>query len=202
MGSIIDLWPAVLAGAFGAFVPKRPSWGERAAIGLIAALLVLFLMWMWPDAAGAIEETPTEWPHLLNLLIGLPLVGSLFILFSAVCAGIMALVAVLTLIGWRKAESTRARALSVRRENRDLRGKIARIPGLARSVTTLRSAYEESLDKIPTQPHQAAVLDSLYKLFITQLIHIDRVVIHYRLPIGDIGFQYNGWSFRSMHRGS
>ncbi|MFW5738963.1 MAG: complex I subunit 4 family protein [Myxococcota bacterium] len=81
MGSIIDLWPAVLAGACGAFVPRRPSWGERAGIGLIAALLVLFLMWMWPTAAGALEETPAEWPHLLNLLIGLPLVGAFFILF-------------------------------------------------------------------------------------------------------------------------
>jgi NADH-quinone oxidoreductase subunit M len=81
LGSILDLWPVVLAGAFGAFVPKRPSWGERAGIGLIAALSVLFVMWVWPGAAGALEETPAEWPHLLNFLIGLPMVGAFFVLF-------------------------------------------------------------------------------------------------------------------------
>jgi NADH-quinone oxidoreductase subunit M len=80
LGSLLDLWPALAAGAFGAFVPKRPSWGERAGIGLISALLVMFVMWVWPGAT-AVEETPGEWPHLLNVLIGLPLVGSFFILF-------------------------------------------------------------------------------------------------------------------------
>ncbi len=80
LGSLLDMWPALAAGAFGAFVPKRPSWGERAGIGLISALLVMFVMWVWPGAA-AVEETPGEWPHLLNVLIGLPLVGSFFILF-------------------------------------------------------------------------------------------------------------------------
>ena len=81
-GSVVDLWPAVLAGAVGAFVPKRPSWMERAGLGLIAALLVLFLMWMWPGAVATADATiPAEWPHLLNLLIGLPLLGAIFLLF-------------------------------------------------------------------------------------------------------------------------
>jgi NADH-quinone oxidoreductase subunit M len=80
LGSLLDLWPALAAGAFGALVPKRPSWGERAGIGLISALLVMFVMWVWPGAT-TVEETPGEWPHLLNVLIGLPLVGSFFILF-------------------------------------------------------------------------------------------------------------------------
>ncbi len=80
LGSLLDLWPALAAGAFGALVPKRPSWGERAGIGLISALLVMFVMWVWPGATP-VEETPGEWPHLLNVLIGLPLVGSFFILF-------------------------------------------------------------------------------------------------------------------------
>ncbi len=81
MGSVIDLWPALVAGACGAMVPRRPSWLERGGVGIIAALLVLLLMWLWPDVAAAPEQTSAEWPHLLNLLIGLPLVGSFFILF-------------------------------------------------------------------------------------------------------------------------
>ena len=84
MSAMIGIWPALLAGAVGAFVPRRPSWTERAGIGLIAALLVTFVMWMWPSAAALTETAAApsvEWPHMLNLLIGLPLGGAVLMLF-------------------------------------------------------------------------------------------------------------------------
>jgi NADH-quinone oxidoreductase subunit M len=82
-GSWIELWPVVIAGVVGAFVPRRPSRLERAGVGLIAAFVVLFAMWVWPQVAEPAKDTapPQEWPHLLNVLIGLPLAGSVFILF-------------------------------------------------------------------------------------------------------------------------
>jgi NADH-quinone oxidoreductase subunit M len=39
----------------------------------------MFVMWMWPGAEQ--QQVAGEWPHLLNVLIGLPLIGSFFILF-------------------------------------------------------------------------------------------------------------------------
>jgi NADH-quinone oxidoreductase subunit M len=83
MSALLDLLPAMLAGAVGAFVPRRPSWTERIGIGLIAALLVSFVMWMWPSAATVTEASDAvgEWPHMLNLLIGLPLGGAILMLF-------------------------------------------------------------------------------------------------------------------------
>ncbi|PIE06092.1 MAG: hypothetical protein CSA75_01370, partial [Sorangium cellulosum] len=81
MHALLELWPALAAGAFGAFLPKRPSWTERAGVGVLAALLVAFLILIWPDAAARTEAAPSEWPHLLNLLIGLPMVGAFFILY-------------------------------------------------------------------------------------------------------------------------
>ncbi|MBI5535141.1 MAG: NADH-quinone oxidoreductase subunit M [Deltaproteobacteria bacterium] len=80
---MIDLWPAILAGAVGALVPRKPSTWQRAGIGVIAALLVLFVMKLWPDAAvAAAPSAPSgEWPHLLTFLIGLPLAGAILMLF-------------------------------------------------------------------------------------------------------------------------
>jgi NADH-quinone oxidoreductase subunit M len=81
LASLFDLWPAVAAGALGAAVPRRAGRSERAAIGLIAALLVLFVMRLWPEGQNLQQQAPGEWPHLLNALLGLPLLGSVFILF-------------------------------------------------------------------------------------------------------------------------
>jgi len=83
MSALLDLLPAMLAGAVGAFVPRRPSWTERIGIGLIAVLLVSFVMWMWPSSASVPDASTAggEWPHMLNLLIGLPLGGAVLMLF-------------------------------------------------------------------------------------------------------------------------
>src|SRR5947208_783198 len=79
--SFVGFLPVALAGFIGALVPRRDSRSERAAIGLVAALVVLFTMAMWPGAPASDEPTPAEWPHLLNVLIGLPLFGSAAVLF-------------------------------------------------------------------------------------------------------------------------
>ena len=81
MNALFEFWPAVAAGAIGALVPRRPSAWERIGFGLIAAALVLFVMRMWPEAAAAaLPAAPQgEWPHLLELLIALPLGGAVLI---------------------------------------------------------------------------------------------------------------------------
>ena len=83
MNPLLEFWPALAAGAIGALVPRRPSAWERLGFGVIAAALVLFVMRLWPEAAAAaIPAAPAgEWPHLLELLIALPLGGAVLILF-------------------------------------------------------------------------------------------------------------------------
>ena len=83
LASVIGYWPVALAGVVGALVPRRDSKLERALIGGFAALAVLFLLAMWPSgsAVATSEGVPGEWPHLLNLLIGIPLIGAVAILF-------------------------------------------------------------------------------------------------------------------------
>ena len=95
---VIRYWPAILAGIVGALLPGGGSGDgqsadparvfparRRVALGLVAALTVLFVQWLWPAGgapdAAADAAPPAEWPHLLNLLIGLPIVGAAAILF-------------------------------------------------------------------------------------------------------------------------
>src|SRR5690242_15119245 len=80
-GSLFGLWPAALAGAVGALIPRRDSRLERTLLGLMGALVVLFVMAVWPGASAAEEGPAAEWPYLLNVLIGLPLFGSVAVLF-------------------------------------------------------------------------------------------------------------------------
>jgi NADH-quinone oxidoreductase subunit M len=80
-GSLFGLWPAVAAGVVGAMMPRRDSRFERALLGIMAALVVLFTMAVWPGSAAVDDSPTTEWPHLLNALIGIPLLGSVAVLF-------------------------------------------------------------------------------------------------------------------------
>jgi NADH-quinone oxidoreductase subunit M len=80
-GSLFGLWPAALAGFVGVLMPRRDSRLERALLGLMGVLAVLFIMAVWPGASPAEDGPPAEWPHLLNVLIGLPLLGSVAVLF-------------------------------------------------------------------------------------------------------------------------
>lgn len=80
--SLVGYWPVAVAGAVGALVPRRESARERGLLGLFAALAALLLIVLWP-ASGTVEteNLPGEWPHFLNLLVGLPLAGAVAILF-------------------------------------------------------------------------------------------------------------------------
>ena len=80
LAAVLDAWPAVLAGAVGAILPRDAKLKHRVGLGLVALLTVLFVLWLWPSA----EAAPTrggEWPHLLNVLIGLPIAGAVVLLF-------------------------------------------------------------------------------------------------------------------------
>jgi NADH-quinone oxidoreductase subunit M len=74
--SLIDLWPALGAGAAGALVPAAKNWRLRAGLALAAALPVALLL----RGTGGVEAA-AEWPPLLNVLIFLPLLGALAVMF-------------------------------------------------------------------------------------------------------------------------
>ena len=77
--AIVETWPYVLAFLLAAAVPSRQGKVERFALGLIALLAVAFVRGMWPGAAPAAQTS--EWPHLLNVIVFLPLLGSVAVLF-------------------------------------------------------------------------------------------------------------------------
>ena len=80
--AIFDLVPYVAAFVVAMLIPSRKVRYERAALGLIAVLTLAFVRGMWPGAEGATAgETPTEWPHLLNVIVFLPLLGGVALLF-------------------------------------------------------------------------------------------------------------------------
>jgi len=82
---VFQYWPALGAGALGAIMPgqRDATTKQRAGLAFIAALTTVFVMWLWPsEGAKAAQATAEgEWPHLLNLLIGLPIAGAAAVLF-------------------------------------------------------------------------------------------------------------------------
>ena len=81
--AIFDAWPYLAAFLFGLLAPRRQGWLERVAIGTIAVLAVAFISGLWPEqaVAEAAEKPPDEWPHLLNVIVFVPLLGALAVLF-------------------------------------------------------------------------------------------------------------------------
>ncbi|HZF54106.1 MAG TPA: NADH-quinone oxidoreductase subunit M [Polyangiaceae bacterium] len=90
--SLSSYWPAIIAGIVGAAAPRGYATKHRVGLGLTAGLTVLFVLWLWPsdapsaaaaaDAAAAATGAAGEWPHLLNVLIGLPLIGAAVVIFT------------------------------------------------------------------------------------------------------------------------
>ncbi len=79
---IAEVFPYLAAFAAGLLIPRRQSWFERVAIGTVAALALALVFGLWPEAqAVGGGEAPGEWPHLLNLIVFLPIVGSVAVLF-------------------------------------------------------------------------------------------------------------------------
>ena len=78
--AIFDLLPYVMAFAVGAVVPSRSNRLERIALGVIGVLILSFIRGLWPGAQLAAAQ-PQEWPHLLNVIVLLPLVAAVILLF-------------------------------------------------------------------------------------------------------------------------
>jgi NADH-quinone oxidoreductase subunit M len=77
---IVEIWPYLAAFVVAAIVPRKLGRPERFAIGLVAALGVAFVRGLWPTDEPPAAPT-VEWPHLLNLIVFLPIVGAVALLF-------------------------------------------------------------------------------------------------------------------------
>jgi len=81
--AVVEFLPYLLAFAVGAIVPRRQGKAERVAIGITAALSILFIKSMWPALAG--DSDPTrEWKGLLSLIVFLPIFGAIALLLAAI----------------------------------------------------------------------------------------------------------------------
>ncbi|HEX6277229.1 MAG TPA: NADH-quinone oxidoreductase subunit M [Polyangiaceae bacterium] len=78
--AFFDIAPFALAFAVAALLPRRHGKAERAGLGIVAVLTLLFVKSLWPDAAAPNTKGP-EWEHLLGLVVFLPLFGAAAILF-------------------------------------------------------------------------------------------------------------------------
>jgi NADH-quinone oxidoreductase subunit M len=77
--------PVVAAIVIAALVPKQHGWNVRAPIAVMAGLLALFVVKMWPGAASAVATSsgpPSETGHVLSWIIWLPLAGAVAVLFA------------------------------------------------------------------------------------------------------------------------
>ena len=77
--AIFDLVPYLMAFALGALIPNRPNRLERVTLGVIGVLLLSFIRGLWPGAQH-LSSPPQEWPHLLNVIVFLPLLAALALL--------------------------------------------------------------------------------------------------------------------------
>jgi NADH-quinone oxidoreductase subunit M len=78
---IVETWPYLLAFLLAWAVPVRHSKLERFALGLTALLIVAFVRGLWPSGEAAAAEPAVEWPHLLNVIVFLPILGAVAVLF-------------------------------------------------------------------------------------------------------------------------
>jgi NADH-quinone oxidoreductase subunit M len=79
--AIVEAVPYLLAFAVGAVIPARQSKLERIALGVIGVLVAALLLGAGAPAQPLGENGPPEWPHLLNVIVFLPLVGAAALLF-------------------------------------------------------------------------------------------------------------------------
>ncbi|MBN1607719.1 MAG: NADH-quinone oxidoreductase subunit M [Polyangiaceae bacterium] len=77
---LIELWPYVLSLVVGLALPRRSSWLERIGLGLVGLLTVAFLRGLSTPSSAA-SRAAEPWPHLLNLIVFLPLFGAVAVLF-------------------------------------------------------------------------------------------------------------------------
>lgn len=83
--AVFEVIPYLVAFLVGAIIPARHGKFERIALGFVAVLTLALVSGMWGASFGrplsVIAEDVTEWPHLLNVIVFLPIVGAVAILF-------------------------------------------------------------------------------------------------------------------------
>jgi len=79
LGRLIgELGPSLLVFLLGYFLPARHKLLERLGLGVIGVLGLALVRGLWP---GGAEASADEWPHLLNLIVFVPLLGAALLLF-------------------------------------------------------------------------------------------------------------------------
>jgi NADH-quinone oxidoreductase subunit M len=79
--AVLEIVPYLLAFAVGAALPRRQGKFERIALGLIGALALALVAGMGAGQTATGGNAPSESPHLLNLIVFLPLFGAAALLF-------------------------------------------------------------------------------------------------------------------------
>jgi NADH-quinone oxidoreductase subunit M len=79
--AIVETMPYLLAFAVGAVIPARQGKFERIALGIIGVLVVALNAGLGSPAQTPGTDGPREWPHLLNVIVFLPLFGAAAVLF-------------------------------------------------------------------------------------------------------------------------
>src|SRR5690606_30845357 len=77
---LFEIIPYALAFAVGALLPRGRSKIERFGLGVVAVLSVLFVKGLWPER-GSSSELVEQWPHLLDLIVFLPIFGGVAVMF-------------------------------------------------------------------------------------------------------------------------
>jgi NADH-quinone oxidoreductase subunit M len=79
--AIVEMMPYLLAFVVGAVIPSRQSKFERIALGMIGILTVALLSGLGSVSQSPSADGPHEWPHLLNVIVFLPMAGAAAVLF-------------------------------------------------------------------------------------------------------------------------
>ena len=78
--AVVEFLPYLLAFVAGAIIPRRQGKPERFAIGITAALSLLLVKSLWPGVTAEADPA-AEWPHLLSVIVFLPIFGAIALLF-------------------------------------------------------------------------------------------------------------------------
>ncbi len=86
---LVELWPYLAAFLVGWALPSRQGKAERFALGFIGVLSVALVVGLWPGE-GPAGNPPTEWPHLVNVIVFLPVgAAAALLLMPPQSAGVM-----------------------------------------------------------------------------------------------------------------
>ncbi len=72
-------FPVLLSAAVAAMAVRGWSWSVRAPLAIMAGLIALMVVRLWPDAAES-TPPPAETAHLLTYIMGLPFAAALVVL--------------------------------------------------------------------------------------------------------------------------